>query len=773
MRRRSLYWLLALVWIGIGLLGAYSYLYNYNEHRGFATVKRKPGVHPGRQLWVHFYSRSLRREADYLVYLPTGYDPMRRYPVFYLLHGLPGRPQAYIKIADIDVRLDNLLSERLTPPMLLVFPDGRINGDQHSDSEWANTRAGRFEDYVVDVVHDVDRRFATQADRDARVIAGYSAGAYGALNVALHHLDVFGSVQVWSGYFAETHSGAFAHATRSAIAANSPTDYVRELRTRLAAHPLHVFLDGGRSDHDTHRIVRMAAALKAAGATVGYALWPGGHDWQFWYAHLNQMLVLAGNDVLGVPGQAVPLAPTLPLLGSGHRGHRRTPARARRHRHHAARRAARPGHRRPAAHVAGQPAKRAALRHKRAVAAPITHPLPQVRPTRAAPPPRKVLGAARRGPATGPSTLELIGGLLLALVSAAAINLGFLLQHRGLSERVAAAGGAWPMLRSAIRSRSWLAGQALGWAGFAAQVTAVVIAPLSLVQAFAAGGLALSVPLAAGVFGHRISREQAIAVLLIAVGLASLPIALGGSGERLRPGALTISIAAALALAVVVGLSRATSSRAIAAGLFYGVADAAIKAISVRWGTDGAAALISGWTMLALIGTFGGFLAFQASLRDGSAVPAISLMTALATLVALSCGLLAFGESLGSSPVVVAAHLVAVALVLACVPTLAAAQTEMSSEDRQDAARRRLRARIRAALQSAHRATGSEQQGLDPWTRPGPPAPQHLTDAHISRHHKGNLGGNQQQDDAEDPGEGGSPQPRETGEHHTGQHAGR
>ncbi len=375
---------------------------------------------------------------------------------------------------------------------------------------------------------------------------------------------------------------------------------------------------------------------------------------------------------------------------------------------------------------------------------------------------------------TAPSALELIGGLLLAFVSAAAINLGFLLQHRGLNERVPVAGGAWPMLRSAVRSRSWLAGQALGWAGFAAQVTAVVIAPLSLVQAFAAGGLALSVPLAAGVFGHRISREQAIAVLLIAVGLASLPIALGGSGEHLQAGALTIAIAAALAVAVSVAISRAASARAIAAGLFYGVADAAIKAISIRWGSDGATALISGWTVLALIGTFGGFLAFQASLREGGAVAAISLMTALATLVALGCGLLAFGESLGSSPVVVAAHLVAVALVLACIPALAAAQTEMSaSQDRRDAARCRLRARIRAALRSAHRAAGSEQQGFDPWTRPGPPGPEHLADAHISRHGEGNLGGNQQQDDAEHPRQGGSPQPREIGERRAGQHAGR
>ncbi len=133
----------------------------------------------------------------------------------------------------------------------------------------------------------------------------------------------------------------------------------------------------------------------------------------------------------------------------------------------------------------------------------------------------------------------------------------------------------------------------------------------------------------------------------------------------------------ALAVAIPLGLTRPAALRAIAAGLFYGVADAAIKAVSQGWTAHGPGALVSVWTVLALLGTFLGFLAFQAALRAGSAITGISLMNCLAALVALCCGLLAFGESLGSSPTAYVAHLLAVALVLACVPVLAAAQTEI------------------------------------------------------------------------------------------------
>lgn len=274
--------------------------------------------------------------------------------------------------------------------------------------------------------------------------------------------------------------------------------------------------------------------------------------------------------------------------------------------------------------------------------------------------------------------LHLLLGLLLALLSAAAINLGFLLQHRGLRDGLPEEAGAWRLLRAGFRSRAWLSGQALGTIGFAVQITAVAIAPLSLVQAFAAGGLAVSVPLAAGLFGHRIGRDQVIAILLVAASLASLPIGLSGSTDRVR--AMTL-IGAVLVVGIVatgLALRRSPTLRAIAAGLFYGVADAAIKTISVRWGSHGVGALLSGWTLLAATATFAGFLAFQAALRTGSAVPAISLMNAFAALVALACGVFGFGESLGTNPTGVAIHLLAVAVVLGCVPVLARAQAEIA-----------------------------------------------------------------------------------------------
>ena len=607
MRRRTLRRALAIVAVaalaGAGLVGAYSYGQAYNLHRGFAALVPFRRAGSGRLEAVRFYSPALHRDADYLVYLPPHYSPARRYPVYYLLHGSPGQPRVFVDIANMDIRLDNQLSLGHVRPMILVYPDGRIGGRTFSDSEWANTPSGNFESYVIEVVHDVDRRFSTIARRQDRVIAGFSAGAYGAMNIALHELPTFANVQSWSGYFTQTRTGVFGAASRRALAYNSPVDYVTRVRRALITYPLRVYMFVGRLDGSSAQQLPMARALVAAGARVQYRFYPGGHDWSVWYPRLNQLLDLASRDVT-YPARPVSVRAPLPVP------QRIAPSPARQRSPH------RPQHR---------------------------------------------------------SELGLIAALLLALLSGALINLGFILQHRGHDRARAARHGR---VTSGFREPAWLLGQATGWVGFAGQIVAVALAPLTIVQAFSAGSLAVSVPLAARVFGHRVARRDVAAIALIAVSLASLPISSGAGHGHLQPGLL---IAPALLVMLVGGplVSRGGPALlAVAAGAFYGVADGAIKAasIGIRFHASG---VLTGWTVLAALSTLGGFLAFQAALRGGDAVAAISLMNAFTALAAIALGILAFGESLGSGPLAALLHAGAVVVVLACVRPLARGQQSL------------------------------------------------------------------------------------------------
>jgi enterochelin esterase-like enzyme len=650
--------LIALAVTSVGMLGALSYGRDYNLNRGFGTLVQFRRAGTGRLVKVQFHSRALRRTADYLVYLPPHYSPARRYPVYYLLHGMPGQPRVFVDIANMDVRLDNQLSLGHARPMILVYPDGRVGTSVFSDSEWANTRAGNFESYVLDVMHNVDRHFATLPDRRDRVIAGFSAGAYGAMNIALHHLADFGAVEAWSGYFTQTRTGVFAHAGRAALAYNSPLDIVthptRRLAHQLAIYPLRTYLFAGRADGASHQVLPMADALRARGVRVQYGFFPGGHDWSVWYPRLNQMLNLASWDVGHPPRH---------IAGRQRHGARHLSARRRR----AARRLS-GRHRHAARSLSARPHAARGLRK------------PVVQASAA---PRLGSGAAVFGhhPPHRQRELRLIGVLLLALASAALINLGFVLQHRGRAQDLAAGHAS---LRHALRNRSWLSGQALGWIGFAGQIVAVALAPLTLVQAFAAGSLAISVPLAARILGQRVGRAQLIAVAVVAVSLASLPVGLGRHHGHLQPGALLMAALVTLLAAIALALRGRTIWQAVASGALYGVADAAIKADALGLHAHGPGALMSGWTILAALCTFGGFLAFQGALRGADAVQPLSLMNAFTAVTAVGLGVGGFGESLGASAPAIGGHLIAIALVLGCVRPLTQAQESLIHADEPD-----------------------------------------------------------------------------------------
>jgi enterochelin esterase-like enzyme len=265
-------------------------------HSSPVTIRADSQAAAGRLVTIHFYSKALHRRADYLVYVPRQYKTTRPLPVFYMLQGMPGRPTAFTDNADVERKLQALIREHLVRPMILVFPDGRINGNTQSDSEWANTPSGQFESYVVNVLHNVDQRFVTLSCRDDRAIAGLSAGAYGAANIGLHQIALFGLIQVWSGYFIETPTGVFDHASRSQLAYNSPLDYVWTMRDALRRYPLHIFLYVGAADPYRDQIYPMAAALRDVGADVQYAIYPGGHSWNLWSPRIDQMLIMASRD---------------------------------------------------------------------------------------------------------------------------------------------------------------------------------------------------------------------------------------------------------------------------------------------------------------------------------------------------------------------------------------------------------------------------------------------------------------------------------------------
>ena len=64
----------------------------------------------GGSIWRGVIPGAVRKSA---VYLPPGFSTGRRYPVVYLLHGMPGSPWSYINSLSLAALSDTLISRPL------------------------------------------------------------------------------------------------------------------------------------------------------------------------------------------------------------------------------------------------------------------------------------------------------------------------------------------------------------------------------------------------------------------------------------------------------------------------------------------------------------------------------------------------------------------------------------------------------------------------------------------------------------------------------------
>jgi enterochelin esterase-like enzyme len=294
MRMAAVAAVLALVFLLGGSYASYAYLHDYDLYRGFSPPKEAPGVPRGTIREEHFYSPALGERRAYLVYLPPEYGTVERFPVLYLLQAPVGHARNYLQVGGLAVRMDTLRARHRIRPFIVVMPEA--HSPFGTDHEWANTAMGDYENFVLDTVHAVDARFPTVRNRSARMLAGLSAGAYGATNVTLHHLPVFGSFESWSGYFSQTATDAFHGASAALLRANDPDAYLGSIAPELRRYPMHAFLYQGRADDvPAADMVAFARRLEATGSHVRWAVFGGGHDWRLWRARFPAMLEFASH----------------------------------------------------------------------------------------------------------------------------------------------------------------------------------------------------------------------------------------------------------------------------------------------------------------------------------------------------------------------------------------------------------------------------------------------------------------------------------------------
>ncbi|MFO0964154.1 MAG: alpha/beta hydrolase-fold protein [Gemmataceae bacterium] len=145
-----------------------------------------------RRIW----SNALCQKRDLYVYLPPCYDPTKRYPFMFWLHGITQDEKGFIEVGLPEI--DAAIACGRMPPLIIAIPDGSVGGRPgrfSPNSGFLNTHAGRFEDFLFDDVYEFVRsNFPIRPERGAHVLAGASIGGGAAFNHGIRRRDEFGVV---------------------------------------------------------------------------------------------------------------------------------------------------------------------------------------------------------------------------------------------------------------------------------------------------------------------------------------------------------------------------------------------------------------------------------------------------------------------------------------------------------------------------------------------------------------------------------------------------
>ncbi|AZK48750.1 alpha/beta hydrolase [Paenibacillus lentus] len=151
---------------------------------------------------ISYYSTTVGKTRNAMVYTPPGYTTSQTYNVLYLLHGIGGDQYEWLNQMNPRNILDNLYADNKLEPMIVVFPNGRaMQDDRPTGDIFAPDKVAAFETFEFDLINDlvpyIDTHFPVYADAQHRALAGLSMGGGQSLNFGLKHLDKFS----WIGAF--------------------------------------------------------------------------------------------------------------------------------------------------------------------------------------------------------------------------------------------------------------------------------------------------------------------------------------------------------------------------------------------------------------------------------------------------------------------------------------------------------------------------------------------------------------------------------------------
>ena len=254
-----------------------------------------------------FKSEALGRDYKYTIYLPDSYaKDTKRYPVLYLLHGAGGDENEWLAKGGLRETMDALIDREQVQPMIVVLPG-------HTQVWWVDGAKEKAETALFkEAMPHAEGKYRIDAARANRLVAGLSAGGYGALNLVMKYPQQFAATAILSPAIYDPVPPSHSSGVR-----NHPfqkdgkfdadlwkslnyTAHIEAYKKSGVIVPIYV----NSGDHDTFSIALQAATLYERlrlhqPKAIELRIVNGDHEWALWRDTLGEALMFMSGKIAG------------------------------------------------------------------------------------------------------------------------------------------------------------------------------------------------------------------------------------------------------------------------------------------------------------------------------------------------------------------------------------------------------------------------------------------------------------------------------------------
>ena len=132
------------------------------------------------------------------VILPPNYDPNKKYPVMYVLHGIMGSENDMVNGMGVQELMTGLMSSGQAEEFIVVTPNMFTSKTMNSPSGINQQTCAEYDNFLYDIsdslIPFIEENYPVKTGRENRAITGFSMGGREAIYCGLMRPDLFGYV---------------------------------------------------------------------------------------------------------------------------------------------------------------------------------------------------------------------------------------------------------------------------------------------------------------------------------------------------------------------------------------------------------------------------------------------------------------------------------------------------------------------------------------------------------------------------------------------------